>query len=138
MGALLGFFATGPARLQALLIGALALAVVCLSLFAWAMIERSGRLSLKVEVVTLKAQTDVLADSLGRCNAGVENAAKAGAAAVGETKRLLSMAERMLERTAAAREEIRQIVSKPPPVRADGKPKDCVDALAEIRKKGQQ
>lgn len=109
--------------------------VIILALTAWALFERSGRLSLKVEVVTLRAQTDVLADSLGRCNAGVERLGKAGEGAIAETKRLLAMAERAMERTAALRNEARAIVSKPPPTRADGKPKDCGDALAEIRAK---
>lgn len=129
MGALLGFFSS-PSR-----IAAGVLAVLCALLLTWALVERSGRLSAKVELVTLKAQTDVLADSLKRCNEGVERAAAAGQAATAETKRLLALVERGLERTAALRDEARSIVSKPTPVRADGKPKDCGDALTEIRAK---
>lgn len=132
--AALGFF-SAPARLKALLIGAAALLLICLALVTWALIERSGRLSGEVELVALRAQQQVLADSLGRCNAGVENAAKAGVAATAETKRLLAMAETALLKNAAVREEIRGIVNRPPPVRADGKPKDCGDALSEIRAK---
>lgn len=132
MSPLLGFFA-GPARLKGLLIGAVVLLVLCLSLITWALFERSGRLTLEVKVVSLQAQTDVLADSLGRCNVGVANAAKAGQGAIAETKRLLGMAERALERNAAVRDEIRGIVAKPAPVRPDGKPKDCGDALAELK-----
>lgn len=124
-------------RLKALIIGAGVLLVLFLGMTTWALFERAGRMSLKVEVVTLKAQRDVLADSLGRCNTRIENAGKAGEAAVAETKRLLSMVEIGLVRMAAMRDEARAIVSKPPPVRPDGKPKDCTDALGEIRQKVQ-
>lgn len=137
MGGLLAFFAAGPARLQALVIGAAVLLVMALALTTWALIERSGRLSAKVEVVTLKAQTDVLADSLTRCNTSIENAAKAGEAALTETRRLVGIAEKAFARTEALRIEIRGIVAKPTPTRPDGKPKDCGDALSEIRAKVQ-
>lgn len=141
MGALLGFFgsaALAPAallRLKALLIGAAVLAAICLALVTWALLERSGRLSLKVEVVALEAQKDVLAEAIGRQNEGVERTAKAGADAVAETRRLLGMVETGLLRTAAMRDEARSIISKPPPLRADGKPKDCADALGELKAK---
>lgn len=115
----------------------IALGLTCAALAGWALIERSGRLSLKVEVVTLKAQTDVLADALTRCNTSIENAAKAGDAAVAESRRLVGLAEAAFKRTEALRADIRGIVSKPTPVRPDGKPKDCGDALAEIRAKVQ-
>jgi hypothetical protein len=135
MGSLLAFFAAGPARIQGLLIGAAALLVLVLALTTWALFERSGKLQLEVQVVSLRDQSQVLADSLGRCNAGVENAATAGAAAVADTKRLLGMAEVAMQKTAALREEARAIVSKAPPARADGKAKDCTDALDEIKAK---
>lgn len=134
MTALLAFFA-GPSRLKGLLIGAAALLLIALLLTTWALIERTWRLQDEVKLVTLKDQQAVLSDSLGRCNAGAAITAKAGTDAVAETKRLLAMAERALERNAAVRDEIRGIVKAPPPVRADGKPKDCSDAFGEIRAK---
>lgn len=136
MGALLGFFGT-PLRLKALLIGAGVMALVCMSLLTWALWERSSRLSLEVEAVTLRGQNQVLADSLGRCNAGVEATAKAGTAALADMKRLVALAEREAARTAALRTEIKGIVNRPAPKRADGKPKDCTDAMSEIRQKVQ-
>lgn len=138
MGALLGFFgsaALAPAallRLKALLIGAIALAVIALALTTWALFERSGRLELKVEVVQAQARAEAWEGAAGRCTASVDAAAKAGSAATAETKRLLAMAERALERNAMVRDEIRGIVAKPVPVRADGKSKDCGDAWKEI------
>lgn len=135
MGGLLAFFGAGPARLQALLIAAMAMLALVLALTTWALVERTKRLSLKVEVVALRAQSDVLADSLGRCNAGVEAAAKAGIAAQGDVKRLVAAAEKAATRTEAARRDIRTILSKPAPTRPDGKPKDCIDAIAEIKAK---
>lgn len=132
MGALLGLFST-PARLQGLIIAAGALLVVALGLTTWALLERSGRLSLEVEAVTLRAQSQVLADALGRCNDGVRDLAKAGDTAVEETRRLVGIAEKALAGTKALREDIKTIVSRPSPKRADGKPKDCSDAMKEIR-----
>lgn len=125
-------------RLKALVIVAMALLAAFLLVATWALLERSGRLSLKVEVVTLRAQTAVLADSLKRCNDGVARLGEAGQGAIAETKRLLGMAERALERNAAVRDEIKGIVRAPTPVRPDGKAKDCGDALAEIKAKVKQ
>lgn len=134
MAALLAFF-TVPTRLKGLLICAAALIAVALALTVWALIERTWRLQDAVELAQLRDQKQILADSLGRCNAGVEAAAKAGHAAQADVKRLLGMAETAMLKTAAFREEARAIVSKPTPVRADGKPKDCGDAWQEIAKK---
>lgn len=136
MGSILAIFST-PARLQGLIIAAGVMIVMMMSLTIWALWEQSGRHQAETEAATMKAQSQALADSLGRCNAGVEAAAKAGQLAVGETRRLLGMAETALLKTAALREEARAIVGKPAPVRADGKIKDCSDALAEIRKRVQ-
>ena len=134
MTALLAFF-SGPARLKGLMIGAAALLVIALALTTWALLERSGRYAAERDAQRFKDQSQVLADSLGRCNAGVAAAARAGTAAQADVKRLLGMAETAMLKTAALREEARGIISKPPPVRADGKPKDCSDALGEIRQK---
>ncbi len=136
IGAAMGLVST-PLRLKALIIGALAMVAVCLALTAWALLERAGRMEAKAELVVAQTQAQVWEGAAGRCTASVQELGAGGAAAIGETKRLLEMAGRMLERTAAVREEIRVIVKAPPPVRADGKPKDCADALGEIRKKVQ-
>jgi hypothetical protein len=137
LGAAVGFFAA-PARLKGLVIGAAALVLIVLALTTWALFERSGRLELKVELVTAQAQAQVWQDAAGRCSESVERAASAGAAAVAETKRLVDVAERAFnERNAALRDEIRGIVSKPAPTRPDGKPKVCGAAWAEIRRKVQ-
>lgn len=132
IGAAMALVST-PLRLKTLVIGAMALAVLLLAMLTWALLERSGRLELKVEVVTLKVQQDVLSDALARCNTSIENAAKAGDAAVAETRRLVGIAEKAFARTESLRTDIRSILSKPAPARADGKPKDCADALTEIR-----
>ena len=70
----------------------------------------------------------------GRCTASVQNLGNAGTAAIAETRRLLGMVETGLQKNAKLREDIRLIVSTPPPTRPDGKPKDCSDAISEIRK----
>lgn len=66
MTKLITFFMGGPARIQGLLIGLLAVAVACLALTAWALWERSGKLSALVDVATLKGD-------LGVCNGRVEH-----------------------------------------------------------------
>src|SRR4051794_28683611 len=105
MSALLAFFAVGGGRLKGLVIGAAVLVVLALTLITWALLERTWRLQDEVQLATMRAQQQVLADSLGRCSAGAAATAKAGADAVTETKRLLAMAETALLKNAALRDE---------------------------------
>lgn len=135
MGSLLTFFGAGGIRLQALIIAALAMAVMILGLTTWALLERSGRLSAKVELVAAQAQAQAWEAAAGRCTASVENAAKIGRETVDATRELLRKADAAYARNAGLIADIRTIVSKPPPVRTDGKPKDCTDALGEIKQR---
>lgn len=134
MGTLLALFST-PARLQGLIIAAIAMLALILGLTTWALLERSGRLSAKVELVRAQDQAKVWEDAAGRCTASVKSLGEAGQGAIAETKRLLGLVEVGIKKQAALRDEARDIVKKPPPTRPDGKPRDCADALAEIRAK---
>lgn len=67
-----------PAKLQALLIGLLAMAVVCLGLTTWALIERSQKLECAVERVQLTDQNAILAADLAKQNKSIDDLANTG------------------------------------------------------------
>lgn len=142
MTALLAFFGAGamsPAillRLKAMLIGAAVLALLCLSLTVWALLERSGRLSCEVESVKLASQVEILNASIERQNKGIDATVKAGEEARAATRKLIAQANRIAAGNQALIDETRGILSRPPPLRPDGKPSDCNDAWAEIEKRG--
>lgn len=122
-----------PARLQALIIAALTMLVLCLALVTWALLERSGRLAAKAELAAAQARAEAWEAAAGRCTASVENAAKIGQQAVDDTRALLRKAEAAYAKNVGLIADIRGIVAKPAPVRADGRPADCGDAWREIR-----
>lgn len=138
MKTILGFFGAGPARLQALLIGAMAMAVTCLALTAWALWERSGKLSCEVERVTLAAQVAVLADKLNTQNTAVDALGSLGNQIRGDVKTGLAKIGAAEAARAAKFAELADLIKKPPPVRADGKPADCADAWREIERRSAQ
>lgn len=137
MGFLLSFFA-GPAKLKALLIGAVVMIAVCLALTVWALLERSGRLDCRVELVTAQAQIAVLSDSLNRQNAGIKATEEAGKAAQQGVADLLSAARKLSAAGTSLGNTIahaRDVIGKPAPKRPDGKDKDCADAWREIQER---
>lgn len=136
MNALLGFFGASPARLQALLIAALAMALVCAGLGGWALIERSGRYQAERDAAVYKSQSAVLSDSLDRCNAGVAAVQKAGEDAQKSVRELRAAAAKLNSASASLILDARQIVSRPAPLRPDGKARDCTDAWREIEARG--
>lgn len=105
---------------------------LCVGLTGWALSERSGRMSCKVELVTAQAQVAVLSDTITRQNAGVQAAADAGAAAQEGVAKLLEVAKRAEQASAGLVAHARDVIGKPAPKRADGKDVDCTDAWREI------
>lgn len=96
MGSIVSFFLTGPlapARLQAMLIAAAAVAIACLSLLVWGLYWRGEYREAKATIVVLKAQGDVLADKLATCNAGADNAKRVGDAAIAAMGGLVKQAQ---------------------------------------------
>lgn len=89
MGGLVGFFAGGPARIQALLIGALAMALVCAALLIYGLWWRGEAFEARRDRDVFKMQASVLSDGLTRCNAGADEAKRAGDRAVGLVRGLL-------------------------------------------------
>jgi hypothetical protein len=137
MGTLLSFFTTGataPARIQALLIGAMVMLATCLALTTWAEIERSGRFQAERDAAVYKAQSGVLVDKLATCSGSVDTLASLGKAIRGDLHAAL---EDFGKANAPLKKELASIgeaVKKPPPVRPDGKPTDCSDAWRRIEK----
>lgn len=126
-----------PARLKGLVVGAIALAAVCLALVTWALLERSGRLGCKVDVVRLegevdrlKGQIDVLADKIATQNAAIDGwkAAADRQAGVGQAAR--AAADAAAARIQPEIERLRGLVSGMPA----GAARACADAAAEVRK----
>lgn len=132
MGKLLEFFGAGPARLQALLIGALAMALTCAALAGWALVERSGRLTLKIEVVRLEGQVTVLADKLKTQNDAVDAFGKAGDRIVGDVKKQLASLAKNDGRRSQQIASIEALLRQPRPTGADGRPAGCSDAWRRI------
>jgi hypothetical protein len=138
---LFGAATAGPAtvlRLKALLVAALAMLAACLALTVWALIERSGRQSCEIENVQLEIQVQVLGVAIERQNAGVDAVNKAGVAVQAGVKQLLAAADRANAGRASLLGDIREVLNRPTPTRADGKPAGCEDAWLEIEKRVQK
>jgi len=139
---LLNFFgaaALAPAsllRLKALLIAAAAMLLACLALTTWALIERSGRLSCKIETVELSAQVKVLSASLERQNTGIDATIAAGNDARAAIRLLLVAAGKLAAGRQSIIDEVNGILAKPTPTKPDGKPYGCDEAWSEIEKRG--
>lgn len=127
MGSLIGFFAGGPARLQALLIGAIAMLLACAALTIWALWERSGRLGATVQLTAAVAQQAVLADKLGQCDAGTAEAKRVGDAAIAAMGGLVAAARKQHEGSRQQVMRIEDLLAKPPPAGAS-----CEDAWRAI------
>lgn len=141
MSALLNLFGAATAapatllRIKALLIGALAMLAACLALTVWALIERSGRQSCEIDSVKLAGQVQVLSAAIERQNAGVEALQKAGAAAQAGVKALLAVADKLGKDKASLLIDVREVLNRPTPARADGTPAGCTEAWAEIERR---
>lgn len=119
MGALLDFFAAGPARVKGLLVGALAVAVLALGLTAWALVERAGRFQALAERDAARAQEAVLSGALARSNAAVDEAKRVADAAVAGTAQLVAAAKRLHAPEVHTVERIERIIQAPEPAGAD-------------------
>jgi hypothetical protein len=139
---LLSFFggaALAPAsllRLKALLIAAAVMVMVCMALMTWALLERSGRLSCKVETVALSAQVEVLSASIGRQNEGIDDVRQATQDARAATAAMLAAAGKLAAARQSVIDEMHGVLAKPTPLRSDGKPAGCDDAWDSIEKRG--
>lgn len=136
MGALLDFFAGGTARIQALLVGALAMAAVCLALTAYGLWWRSEAYQARGERDVAIAQARALAAGIEACSAGVAAAQRAALNAVSTGRELLAQAQRLARPAIAEAKRIEELLKQKPPARADGKQAGCDDAWDEIEGQG--
>jgi hypothetical protein len=125
MGGILAFFGTGPARLKALLIGAAALAVLCLSLTTWALLERSGRLSCAAEAAKLEGQISVLSATVETQNTAIAGWKKAAEVQQAKGADARKAADQFVARV---RPELERLLGL---MKGGG---TCPEAVAEVRK----
>lgn len=130
MNPLLSFFLAGPAapaRLQALLIGVMGMALVCAGLLIYGGYWHLQATKKDVELVAARAQVAVLAKATETCNAGVEVARKASDAALTHGRQLLDLARKGQAQGAQVASSIEQLAAQRP---AAGE--GCTDAWREI------
>lgn len=117
MGALLGFF-SGPAQLKGLIIAAGVMIIVCLSLLTWGLWWRGEAYQATAERDVLRAQSEILAAAVKACSDGVDQAKRAGDAAVAAGGALLEAARRIKAPVQKTVERIETIIEKPAPAGA--------------------
>lgn len=138
MGALVSFFAGGPARIQALLIIAGFGLAAGLGLLTWGLYWRGEYREAKATVVALQAQGEVLAVAVAACSDGVDNAKKVGDEALRTGAALLVEARRLHADVPRVVGKLEDLMNRKPPARADGAPADCRDAWRAIAEEEQK
>ncbi len=133
MGARRDVFGAGGLQLKALIVGAIAALLACMALTTWALFERSGRLSCKVDVVRLEGQVQVLADQLKRQSKAVIDHGAIGAAVQAALRGDLDQLLAAARRRDPGLQELAELIKNNK--RADGSAKDCGDAWGEIEKR---
>lgn len=136
IGAAMGLVSS-PLRLKALIIGAVALAAVCLALITWALIERSGRLGCRVDVVRLEGkvtqlegQVDVLADKIRTQNTAIDGWRLAAEKQKGVGDVARAAAAQTAAKIQPELDRLRDLVAKT----ATGAAQSCAAAAAEVRR----
>lgn len=115
MGTLLDFVGGAPARIQALLIGALVAGVLLLGAIATAFWWRGEALQARGERDLAIAQTQILAKSVQVCSDGVDQAKRAADTAVKLGGQLLAAARQQYSGTRQQAERIEELLKRPPP-----------------------
>ncbi len=113
--------------LQARVAGVAVIVLVMATLAGWALIERARYFGCTAERARLEAQVGILADKIDQVNTAVLATAKAGQAAVANTRALLAEARRLAQPRAAAIEKAEKAATAPAPPG-----KGCEDAWGEI------
>lgn len=116
MGGLIAFFAGGPARLQALLVVAMGMALVCAGLLIYGGYWHLEALKLEARLAPTIAQANVNAAAVEACSAGVGLAQKTAEASVAAGAQLLALARKAnadRPRVAAALEDLARQARQP-------------------------
>lgn len=136
MSGILSFFLAGPtapARLQVLLIGALAIGAACLGLFTWGLWWRGEAREAKAVVAVYAAQVQVSSAALNQCNAGADEARRVGNAAIAAMGGLVADARKAGEGARALAGRLDELAREP---RQPGQ--DCHWAWQQIEQQYQQ
>lgn len=122
-----------PLQLKLAAAGAIAAAAAIGSLTIWALLERSGRLECKVELVRAQDQVDVLAAVLDEQTQSIKDLGKATARSRVE---LRGMVAAIAEQNKQTRDQVAGLeasLKAPTPRAADGRVFDCRDAIRQWR-----
>lgn len=115
MSLLLDFFTGGPARVKGLLVGALAIAGLGLALLVYALWWRGEALQARGERDLALAQVTVVSSAAKACSDGVDQAKRAGDAAVSASAELVAAAQRLKAPVRVERQTIEHWLEKPTP-----------------------
>lgn len=118
-----------PLQIKLALIAGGLVVIALLGLTSWALLERSGRLECKVDLVRSRDQVDVLAKALKEQTASILELGQATARARGELRAIIDKiaADNRLTRDQVA--QLERSLNAPTPKAADGRVFDCRDAL---------
>lgn len=124
---ILDLFCAGPARVKALLVGAVALASVVLALLAYGLWWRAEAFQARAERDHAIDQLAVVSAAAQACSAAVDHAKAVGDAAVKATGELVAAARRLSKPAEKTIERIETILERPAPPGAG-----CSEAWDEI------
>jgi type II secretory pathway component PulK len=130
---LLAFFGASPARLQGLLLGAAAAAVLCMGLAGWALLERSGRFQCREALQGARDQAAVLAAAVKAQSASIDQLGAESRAARADTAQRLAELDRRDAGARATLEALGRQLAAATPAAAGGKPRGCDDYLKAWR-----
>jgi type II secretory pathway component PulM len=124
---ILDFLNASPARIQAVVIGAGAIVILCLGLLAYGLYERSQAATARGELEVARAQQAVLARSVEACSAAAAQAKRVGDQVVGAVRAHLEAARQATAGAAAQVDRLEQHLAAPTPAGAG-----CDDAWRVI------
>lgn len=121
------------AGLKAALAGAAIAAAALAGTTIWALLERSGRLTCKVELQRAVDQVAVLAGAIREQSGAINDLGQATASGRAELRGLVERVGKQHAGTAAGVARLEAELRQKTPAKADGTPQDCRDALKRWR-----
>jgi hypothetical protein len=122
-----------PLQIKLALVGAALAAVAMLSLTVWALLERSAKLSCRVELVVAKDQVAVLSDKIEVQNKSLQKLEATTAQILKRTGLTLEQLAKQHEGTRKTVADLESKIASATPKNADGSAKGCADYLKEWR-----
>jgi hypothetical protein len=131
MGALLSFFAGGPARMQALVYAAGVLLLALATAVSIALWYRG-------EALQARGQAQLLQHAVDACREAVALTKRTSDAAL---QRMATLADAAARATAGTAQQVQRLdahLRRPPPRRPDGKPAGCDDGWDVVEREARQ